>query len=107
MCGSGNATLLISNKETNDVMKIFKSLGESGLLTKSVSKTIKKKAKEQKTGFLKMSLGTLGANLMGNLLTGKGSIRGSERTIIADEGTIREIKGTIRADKNFKCHLIL
>ena len=45
MCGSGNATLLISNKETNDVMKIFKSLGESGLLTKSVSKTIKKKAK--------------------------------------------------------------
>ena len=49
-------------------MKIIKSLEESGLLIKGVRKTIKNKAKKQKEGFLKMSLGTLGANLMGNLL---------------------------------------
>ena len=107
MCGSDNATLLISNKETNDVMKIIKSLEESGLLIKSVRKTIKNKAKKQKGGFLKMSLGTLGANLMGNLLIGKGSISPSELKIRADEGTIKASKDTIRADQGFKCHLIL
>ena len=107
MCGSGNATLLISNKETNDIMKIIKSLEESGLLIKGVRKTIKNKEKKQKEGFLEMSLGTLGANLMGNLLIGKDSISASERTIRADEGTIKASKGTIRADQDFKCHLIL
>ena len=49
--GSGNTTLIISNEEMNDIMKIIKSLEESGLLIKSVSKTIKNKAKEQKKDF--------------------------------------------------------
>ena len=59
--GSGNTTLIISNKEMNDIMKIVKSLEESGLLIKGVSETIKNEAKEQRRGFLEMLLGTLGA----------------------------------------------
>ena len=44
MFGSGKTTL-ISNEEMNDIMEIVKSLEESGLLTKGVSKTIKNEAK--------------------------------------------------------------
>ena len=47
MFGSSNTTLLISNEEKNDIMKIIKYLEESGLLIEAVSETIKKKAKEQ------------------------------------------------------------
>ena len=71
MFGSCTTTLIISNEERNDSMKIVKSLEESGLLIKGVSKTIKNEAKEQKGGFLGMLLGTLRANLLRNLLTGK------------------------------------
>ena len=59
-------------------MKIIKSLEESGLLIKGVSKAIKNEAKEQKGGFLRMLLGTLGAILLWNKLTGKGTIRASQ-----------------------------
>ena len=48
MFGSGVTTLIISNEEMNDIMKIVKSLEESGLLIKGVSETIKNEAKEQK-----------------------------------------------------------
>ena len=65
----------------NDIMNIVKSLEESGLLIKGFSETIKDEAKEQKGGFLSMLLGTLGASLLGNLLTGKGTIRAGEGTI--------------------------
>ena len=75
MFGSGATTLIISNEEKNDIMKVAKSLEESGLLIKGVSETIKNKAKEQKGGFLSILLGTLGASLLGNLLTGKGTVR--------------------------------
>ena len=75
MFGSGVTTLIILNKEMNDVMKIVKSFEESGLLIKEVSKTIKNDVKEQKGGFLGISLGTLGATLLGNLLAGKETIR--------------------------------
>ena len=72
MFGSGTTTLLFSNEDLNDIMKIVKSLEESGLLIiKSVSKTIQNEAKEQKDGFLGMLLGALGASSLGNLLTGK------------------------------------
>ena len=81
----------------NDVMKIIKSLEESGLLIKHVSETIKNEAKEQKGGFLSMLLRTLGASLLGNLLAGKGTIRAGKGTIRAGEGTIRAGEGTIRA----------
>ena len=59
----------------NDIMKIVKSLEESGLLIKGISKVIKNQAKEQKGGFLSMLLGTLNASLLGNLLAGKDAIR--------------------------------
>ena len=61
------ATLIISNEEMNDLMKIIKSLEEFGLLIKGVSETIKNEAKEQKAGLLSMLLGTLDASLLGNL----------------------------------------
>ena len=44
MFGSGNTTLITCNGEMND-MRLVKSLEESGLLIKSVSKIIKNGAK--------------------------------------------------------------
>ena len=83
MFGSG-FTLTISNKEMN-IIKIVKSLEESGLLIKGVSETIKNEAKEQKGEFLGMLLETLGASLLGNLLTSKDTIRAGKGTIRAGE----------------------
>ena len=54
-----------------DIMKIVKSLEESGLLIKVISETIKKEAKEQKMGFLSMLLGALAASILGNALPGQ------------------------------------
>ena len=66
-------TLITSNKEMVDIMKIIKSLKKFGLLIKGVSETIKNKAKEQQRGgFLGMLLGTLGASLSRNQLMCKG-----------------------------------
>ena len=79
MLGSGTTTLMISNNEMNDIIKIVKSLEDSGVLLKGISKTIQHEAKEQKGGFLSMLLGTLSASLLGNLLSGgKGVIRAGE-----------------------------
>ena len=61
--GSGVTTLVISNEEMNNTMKMVKSLEEPGLLIQGISKTIKNKAKGQKGGFLGMLLCTLGASL--------------------------------------------
>ena len=63
--GSGKTTtLIISNDEMEDIMKIVKSLEDSGLLLKEVSGRFQNKTKEQKGGFLSMFLGTLGASLL-------------------------------------------
>ena len=83
MVGSGFTTVIISNEQMEDIMKIVKSLEGSGLLIKSFSETIKKEAKEKKRGFLSMLLETLAASLLGNLLTGKGTIRVGEGTVRA------------------------
>ena len=56
-------------------MKIVQALEHSNILLKGVTKTIKNQTKEQKGGFLSMSLGTLGASLLGNLLAGKAIIK--------------------------------
>ena len=56
-------------------MKIIQALEDSNILLKGVTKTIKNETKEQKGGFLSMLFGTLGASLLGNLLTGKGNVR--------------------------------
>ena len=66
---------MIINDEMEDIMKIVKSLEDSGLLLKGVSETIQNEAKEQKSGYLSMLLGTLGASLLGNMLAGKGITR--------------------------------
>ena len=55
--GSGNAILIISNEEMNDIMKIVQALEDSNILLKGVTKTIKNETKEQKGGFLSMFLG--------------------------------------------------
>ena len=76
--GSGNTTLIISNTEMEYIMKIVKSLEDSGLLTKGITETIEKKKKEQKGGFLGMLYGKLGASLLGNMLVGKRVTRAGE-----------------------------
>ena len=70
--------MLISNDEFNDIIKIVKSLEYPGLLLKGLTQTVQNEVKEQKRGFLSMLLGTLGASLLGNLLTGKGAIATSQ-----------------------------
>ena len=65
--GSGNTTLIISNKDMDDLIEIVKSLEDSGLLLKGVTEPVQNEVKEQKGGFLSMLLGTLGASLIGNL----------------------------------------
>ena len=91
--GSGTIALIISYEKMADITKIVKPLEESGLLIKGVSETIKNEAKEQKSRFLPILLGTLAASILGNALTGKEVIR-------ADEGIIT-------AGQNFCYHLIL
>ena len=75
MFGSRTTTLIISNEEMNDIMKIVKSLEESDLLKKIVSKTIENEAKEQKGRFLGMLLDSLGASVLANLLQGKDKLQ--------------------------------
>ena len=90
---NNNTTLIISNNEMDNILKIVKSLENSGVLLKGVSKTIQKGAKEQRGGFLSMLLSTSGASLLGDLLTkhlpGKGVIRGGEGVIRAGYGSKR------------------
>ena len=75
---SSMTTLITWNEEMNDIMRIVQLLEESVLLIKRVSETIKNEAKEQKGGFVGILLSTLGASLLGNLLTVKGAIRPGE-----------------------------
>ena len=71
--------LMIQDEDMNDIMKIIKALEKSGILLSGVGKTIEHEVKKQKGGFLSMLLGTLGASLLGNLLTsGKGIMRAGE-----------------------------
>ena len=73
--GSGTTTLIISNEEMNDIIKIVQALEDSNILLKGITNTIKNETKEQKGGLLSMLLGTLGASLIGNLLTWRGIAR--------------------------------
>ena len=60
--GSGITSLITSNEEMEDIMKIVKSIEKSGLLIKGISETIRNEAKKQKSRFLRMLLGTLAAS---------------------------------------------
>ena len=86
----GSGIKLIIEEDMQDIIKIIKELENSDILLKGVSKTIENETKEQRGGVLSMLLGTLGASLLGNLLTGKGIIR-------AGEG-----KGIVRAGEGSK-----
>ena len=80
--GSGNhTTLIISNDDMQDLLKIVKSLEDSSLLLDGITETVKNEVKEQNGGFLSMLLGTLGASLLGNRQAGRGVIRAGEGTI--------------------------
>ena len=83
--GSGNTTSITSNKEMNCIMEIVKSLEEYGLLIKEKMK--KNEGKQQNLGFIGMLLATSAATILGNLWTGK--------------GTMRAGKGNARAGKDF------
>ena len=86
--GSG-VKLIIEQEDMNDIMKIIEVLENSGILLKGVSKTIENETKERRGGFLRMLLGTLGASLLGNLLSGgKGIMRASEGIVRAREGNV-------------------
>ena len=78
-----------------DLIKIVKSLEDSGLLLKGVTESGQNEVKEQKGGFLSMLLGTLGASSLGNLFTGKGIHRAGKGKGIhrAGEGIARAGEG--------------
>ena len=71
LLGFGTATLIISNEEINNIMKIVQALKDLNILLKGVTKTIKNETNEQKGGYS----GTLGASLLINLFAGKGIVR--------------------------------
>ena len=85
MFRSGFTTVIIPNEEMNDIMKIAKSLEETVVLIKGVSEKIKNEAREQKRWFVSMLSSNLSDSLLGNLLTGKGTITAGEGTIRAGE----------------------
>ena len=87
--GSETTTLITSNEEMNDIMNIVEVLEDSNFLLKRVTKTIKNETKKQKGGFLCMLLGTLGASLLRNLLSGKRFVRTGSAN--------KNGKGTVRA----------
>ena len=83
--GSG-IKLIIEEEDMQDIIKFIKEQENSDILLKGVSKRIENEIKEQRGGFLSMLLGTLGASLLGNLLTGKGIIRAGDGIVRPGEG---------------------
>ena len=57
------------------LLRIVQALADSNILLKGITKIIENETKEQKGGILGMLLDTLGASLLGNMLTGKGTVR--------------------------------
>ena len=98
--GSG-IKLIIEQEDMKDILKIIETLENSGILLKGVSKTMENETKEQRGEFLSMLLGTLGASLLGNLLTGgKGIMKAGDGIVRAGEGnTVSKAKGD-RSKKN-------
>ena len=84
----------------SDIIKIIEALENSGVLLKGVTKTIENETKEQRGGFLSILLGTLGALLLGNLLTGgKGMMRAGEGIVRAGDGIARAGEGSKKKPK--------
>ena len=95
--GSG-VKLIIEQEDMNDIMKIIETLENYNILLKGVSKTIENETKEQRGGFLSILLGTLGASLLGNLLTGgNGIMRAGEGSVASrakGDGIVRAGEGS-------------
>ena len=89
--GSGTTN---SNKEMNGIMKIVQALEDSNIFLKGVTKKIKNETRRQEGTSLGMLLGTLGATLLGNLITKKGIVR-------AGSGN-KKGKGIVRAGSENK-----
>ena len=88
MHSSGTTTLIISNQEMNDILKIVQALEDSDILLTWITKAIKNETREQKEEFLSMLLVTLASSLLGKMLAGKGILRagyGNKQ----GEGTVR------------------
>ena len=83
-----------------DIIKIVKSLEDSGLLLKGVSETIQNETKEQKRGFLSMLLRTLGASLLGNVSADKGVIRAGDGAVTKRQGQGIVTAGYLSTIKN-------
>ena len=80
----------------NDIIKFIETLENSGILLKGVTKAIENETKEQRGGFLIMLLGTLGASLLGNLLTGgKGMMRAGDGIVHAGEGSKKKLNSLL------------
>ena len=86
--GSGTTTLIMSNEEMNNIMKIVQAFENSNILLKGVTETIKNETREQGGGFLRTLVGTFESILLGNLLSGK-------RNVKAVSGNKKE-KGIVR-----------
>ena len=76
----------------NDIIKIIEALENSGILLKGVTKKIENETKEQRESML---LGTLGASLLGNLLSGKGLACAGEGIVRAGERVKRNLKNSV------------
>ena len=87
-----------------DIIRIVKSLEDSGLLLREISETIQNEAKEQKGGFLTILQGTLRAILLGNILAGRGINRAGKGVIRAGCGNKRE---DYRNKMDFQCRHIV
>ena len=88
--------LVIVQEDMNYIIKIIEALENSGILLKGVTKKIENETKEQRGGFLSMLLGTLGASLLGNLLTGgKGLARAGEGIVRASEGVKKKPENSV------------
>ena len=92
--GSG-VKLIIEEEDIQDIFKIIKELENSDTLLNGVSKTIENEVKKQRGGFLSMLLGTLGASLLGNLLTGKGIMRAGDGIVRAGEGSKKKLNSLL------------
>ena len=97
--------LVVEEEDMNDIMKIIKALENSGILLKGVSKTIENETKEQRGGFLSMLLGTLGASLLGNLVTNRKVILRAGEGSVASRAEGKEIERAGEGSESKKSNL--
>ena len=102
--GFGTTTLIISDEQVDDILKIVQALEGFNILLKGITGKIKNETKEQKGGFLSM-LGTLGATLLGNILSsGKGVLKSGygSKDLQSEKG-----KGIVRVGYGYKKNILI